>query len=78
MAKTLNGTVVSTKMENTVVVEVSWKKPHPLYKKLLKRSKKYKVDSNGQTVNIGDRVAIVETKPMAKDKHFRLVEGGKK
>jgi small subunit ribosomal protein S17 len=75
MAKTLNGTVVSTKMQNTVVVEVSWKKPHPLYKKLLKRSKKFKVDSNGQTVNVGDKVTIVETKPIAKDKHFKLLGG---
>ena len=77
MAKTLNGIVVSTKMQNTVVVEVSWKRPHPLYKKLLKRSKKFKVDPNGQTVNVGDKVTIIETKPIAKDKHFKLFGGEK-
>ena len=72
MAKTLKGIIVSTKMQDTVVVEVSWKKPHPLYKKLLKRSKKFKVATNGQEVKIGDAVTIVETKPISKDKHFML------
>lgn len=77
MAKTLKGTVVATKMQNTAVVEVSWKAPHPLYKKLLKRSKKHKVDTTGFEVKVGDVVTIVETKPISKDKHFKLENGGK-
>ena len=72
MAKVITGTVVSIKMQNTVVVEVTRKVPHPLYKKLLKHSKKFKADTNGQTVKVGDTVAIVEIKPMSKDKHFAL------
>lgn len=75
MAKILSGVVVSTKMQDTVVVEVSWKRPHPLYKKLLKRSKKFKVDPNGQAVSVGDTVTIQETKPMSKGKYFMLAKG---
>ncbi len=74
MAKILTGTVVSTSMQNTVVVEVSRRTPHPMYKKLIAHSKKFKVDSAGQSVNIGDQVRIVETKPISKDKHFKLQE----
>lgn len=72
MAKRITGTVISTKMHNTIVVEVTRKVPHPFYKKLLKHSKKFKADSNGQTVKVGDVVVIVETKPISKDKHFVL------
>lgn len=72
MAKHIIGTVVSTKMQNTIVVEVTRKVPHPLYKKLLKHSKKFKADTNGQTVKVGDTVSIIEIKPMSKDKHFAL------
>ena len=78
MAKVLTGIVVSTKMQDTAVVEVSWKKPHPLYKKLLKRSKKHKVHTAGQEVAVGDKVKIVETKPISKGKHFILAEKGGK
>jgi small subunit ribosomal protein S17 len=70
MAKTLNGIVVSDKMMNTVVVEVTTRKPHPMYRKLLKRSKRFKADTNGQTVKVGEQVQIEETKPMSKDKYF--------
>lgn len=72
MAKTITGTVVSVAMQNTIVVEVTRRVPHPLYKKLLKRSSRFKADSAGQTVKKGDTVTIVETKPMSKDKHFKL------
>ena len=72
MAKVLTGTVVSTAMTNTISVEVTRKVPHPLYRKLLKRSKKFKADTANQTVNLGDIVTIVETKPISKDKHFVL------
>jgi small subunit ribosomal protein S17 len=72
MAKTLNGKVTSTSMQNTITVEVSFKVPHKLYKKLLTRSKKYKVDLNGKEVQVGDVVEIVETKPFSKDKYFKI------
>ena len=73
MAKILQGKVVSNKMTGTVVVEVERLIPHPLFKKLLKRSKKFKVATNGQKVEIGTRVKIIETRPIAKDKHFALI-----
>lgn len=72
--KILEGIVVSTKMQNTVVVEVTRRTPHPLYKKLMKKSRKFKADANGITVHEGDRVRIVETKPVSKDKHFKIHE----
>jgi small subunit ribosomal protein S17 len=74
MAKILRGTVVSTKMKDTVIVEVIRFVPHPLYKKLLKRSKKYKVALGTQPVTVGQMVKIVETKPVAKDKYFKILE----
>jgi small subunit ribosomal protein S17 len=74
MAKVITGKVVSTKMQDTIVVEVTRFVPHPLYKKLLKRSKKFKVATNGFEVTVGRRVKIAETKPMAKDKHFKVLE----
>ncbi len=61
-------------MQNTVVVEVTRQTPHPLYKKLLASSKKFKVESVGKTVMVGDKVRIIETKPLSKDKHFRLLD----
>ena len=74
MQKTFEGTVVSAKMQNTIVVEVFRRKPHPLYKKLLKRSKRYKVETGGYSVSVGDKVKILETKPISKDKYFRVTE----
>lgn len=74
MAKVLKGIVVSTKMQGTIVVEVTNRVPHPLYKKLLKRSKKYKVASNGQEVTVGQEVKIAEARKMAKGKHFELLK----
>ena len=74
MKITFEGIVVSIKMQNTVVVEVFRRKPHPLYKKLLKRSTRFKVETGGLSVNVGDKVRITETKPISKDKHFKLME----
>ncbi len=74
MGKILTGKVVSVGMQNTVVVEIIRKTPHPLYRKLLTRGKKYKVETNGKTVVVGQEVQIKETRPIAKDKHFMLVE----
>ena len=74
MTKIALGKVVSTKMQGTAVVEVTRMVPHPLYKKLLKRSKKFKADTNGQQVAVGSEVKIQETLPLSKDKHFKIIE----
>jgi small subunit ribosomal protein S17 len=79
MKKTLFGKVVSIKQHNTVVVEVVRKITHPLYKKLLTRSKKFSADAKGIKLTIGDMVAIVETIPLSKTKNFKVIaEGGEK
>ncbi len=73
MAQIKVGLVESTKMQKTVVVKVKSLVKHPLYKKLIKRSKKIKAhDEIG--VNIGDKVKIVETKPISKDVNFKVLE----
>lgn len=72
--KIFEGVIVSIKMQKTVVVEVTRKKPHPLYRKLLKRNKKYFVDSSGFSVSLGDKVKIAETRPISKQKHFKIVD----
>ena len=74
MAKTLTGKVVSVKMNNTVVVEVTRRTPHPLYKKLIRKSKKYKVDPGEFKVELGNTVIIAETKPVSKEKYFKVIE----
>ena len=74
MQKTFEGKVISSKMQNTVVVEIFRRKPHPLYKRLLKRSTKFKVDTTGQSVNVGDKVKIIETRPISKGKYFKIIE----
>ena len=72
--KILTGKVVSNKMSKTLVVVVVRSSIHPLYKKILKRRRRYKVHSEDPSVNIGDRVKFVETKPISRDKYFKLVE----
>jgi len=72
MAKVLTGKVVATKMQDTVVVEVSRRVPHKLYKKLIKVTKKFNVALNGKTVEVGNEVRIVETKPVSKTKYFAI------
>jgi small subunit ribosomal protein S17 len=74
MAKILVGKVISVKMQNTAVVEVTRRVPHKLYKKLLKRSEHFKVDTKETPVELGMTVKIVETKPISKDKHFKIHE----
>ncbi len=74
MKKTLNGTIVSNKMANTVVVEVTRRVAHPLYKKLIKKSRKFKADSTGMTLNVGDKVKIISIRPISKDKYFKVLE----
>jgi len=68
------GKVVSDKMEKTVVVAVERTTRHPLYGKTIKRTKKYKVHDANNDSRIGDKVKIMETKPLSKDKRWRLVE----
>lgn len=71
--KQLSGVVVSNKMKDTVVVAVTRYVKHIKYKKFIKRIKKYKADDKGNTLNIGDKVRIEETKPISKDKSFKVV-----
>lgn len=71
--KQLSGVVVSNKMKDTVVVAVTRYVKHPKYKKYIKRIKKYKADDKGNTLNIGDKVRIEETRPISKDKSFKVV-----
>ncbi len=73
MRKTIVGTVVSDKMEKTIVVAVESFKTHPIYKKRYKNTKKYKVHDENNECGIGDKVKIMETRPLSKDKRFRLV-----
>lgn len=72
MPRMLTGTVISLAMKETVVVEVVWKRPHPTYKKLSRRSKKYKVALHGKHVAVGDTVLISQTRKLAKDKYFTI------
>lgn len=71
--KTLSGTVVSDKMAKTVVVSVTRFVQHPKYKKFIKISKKFKAHDENNKYKVGDKVDIVETAPMSKDKHFKVV-----
>lgn len=73
MAKILQGKIVSIKMANTVVVQVTRLVPHPIYKKIMRKSKKYKVDTNGVKAELGQVVKIVETRPMSKEKYFKIL-----
>jgi small subunit ribosomal protein S17 len=68
------GTVTSDKMEKTITVSVETVKQHPLYKKTVKTSKKYKVHDENNEAKTGDVVKIIETRPLSKDKRWRLVE----
>ena len=68
------GRVVSDKMDKTIVVAVEDFVRHPLYNKPVKRTKKFKAHDENNVCSIGDRVRIMETRPLSKDKRFRLVE----
>ncbi|MGI5901640.1 MAG: 30S ribosomal protein S17 [Desulfitobacteriia bacterium] len=61
-------------MDKTIVVNVETTKKHPLYKKIVKESKKYKVHDENNEAKIGDIVTIMETRPLSKDKRWRLVK----
>lgn len=72
--KIFEGIIISTGSENTAMVEVFRKTPHPLYKKLIKRSKKYKADTASFTPQVGNIVRITETRPISKDKYFKIIK----
>ena len=72
--KTRVGIVISTSMDKTIVVEYTNRVPHPRFKKIIKRSKKfYAHDENGEAA-VGDKVSIIETKPISKKKCWKLQE----
>ncbi|HAT83984.1 MAG TPA: 30S ribosomal protein S17 [Clostridiales bacterium] len=68
------GIVVSDKMDKTIVVAVRERVKHPLYKKIVNRTKKFKAHDENNACGIGDKVLIQETRPLSKDKCWRLVE----
>ena len=74
MAKVLTGKVVSTKTQKTITVLVEHTLTHRLYKKVISRNKKYKVHSEDESIVEGDIVRIQETRPLSKDKHFKVIE----
>ena len=74
MRKTAIGRVVSDKMDKTVVVLIEDSVKHPLYGKVVKRSRKLKAHDENNEAKIGDRVKVMETRPLSKDKRYRLVE----
>ncbi len=72
--KQLTGTIVSNKMQKTLVVEVEKIKQHPRYKKRYKVHKKYKAHYNEGEFNVGDKVIIEESRPISKDKRWRVIK----
>lgn len=74
MKKILTGTVISAKMDKTIVVKVDRKLRHPLYKKVIHRSSKFKVHSENKNIKEGDVVTFQSCAPISKEKSFILVE----
>ena len=72
--KTRIGVVTSNKMDKTIVVAVKDKVKHPIYKKTINKTTKFKAHDEQNTCNIGDTVLIAETRPLSKDKNWRLVK----
>ena len=72
--KTRTGMVVSDKMDKTVVVAIKTKVRHPLYGKMVNRTRKFKVHDENNECGIGDTIKIMETRPLSKDKRWRLIE----
>lgn len=71
--KVLRGVVISNKMEKTGVVEITRKVPHPLYKKVVTKTSRFKFHDENNECSIGDTIEVMETRPLSKDKYFRLV-----
>ena len=74
LRKTRTGKVLSNKMDKTIVVAFVDNVKHPLYNKIVKRTYKLKAHDENNECNIGDRVKVMETRPLSKDKRWRLVE----
>lgn len=72
--KVRKGRVTGDKMQKTIIVEVERKYRHPIYKKVLRARKRYKVHNPDNTAHTGDLVEIMETKPLSKEKRWRLVK----
>ena len=72
--KVREGLVVSDRMEKTVVVVIQELKPHPLYKKVVRRRTRLKVHDETSSCGVGDRVRVIETRPLSKDKRWRVEE----
>ncbi|MEY4609336.1 MAG: ribosomal protein [Gemmatimonadota bacterium] len=72
--KVRQGTVVSDKMDKTVVVAIERRVPHPVYGKMVTKTKRLKAHDEANSAKVGDTVRIVETRPLSKDKRWRLLE----
>ena len=72
--KSVSGRVVSTKMAKTLVMEIQVRTLHPLYKKYLTRTKRLKAHDEASAAGVGDLVRVVESRPLSRDKHWRLAE----
>lgn len=74
LRKSRVGKVVSNKMDKTIVVAIEGSKKHPLYKKIIKHTVKFKAHDEKNECGVGDRVMIMETRPISRDKRWRLVK----
>lgn len=74
LRKTRVGKVVSDKMDKTVVVAIAENVRHPMYKKVIKRTYKLKAHDENNECNIGDKIMVMETRPLSRDKRWRLVK----
>lgn len=74
LRKVMTGTVVSNKMDKTIVVAVETSVKHPIYGKIVKKTYKLKAHDEENQCQIGDRVKVMETRPLSKDKRWRVVE----
>ena len=74
MTKTLIGVVTSDKRDKTITVSIASRETHPLYRKQYTKTRKYTAHDEKNEAGIGDRVSIMETRPLSKDKRWRLVE----
>ena len=74
LRKVMTGTIVSNKMDKTIVVAVETSVKHPIYGKIVKKTYKLKAHDEENQCQIGDRVKVIETRPLSKDKRWRLVE----
>ena len=74
LRKTRTGKVVSDKMDKTVVVAIADSVKHPLYKKIIKRTVRIKAHDENNECKIGDKIEVMETRPLSKDKRWRLVK----